>query len=84
MIKVIGGKIILHSKDDSFTYALEISNLNVSEGTSTSVSWVWVSEGDAIKVKESFDDILEAIEEYQNEKVNKVFITDPIIVNNQY
>ena len=72
MVQIKGGKIILHSKDSEYSYALDINTVNFSKNKNQSVTWAWFFEGDEIKVKESFDEILEAIKLFRlEEKLEK-------------
>ena len=64
MIRIIGGKIILHMFGNVGKCALEISQVNIflSDEDET-----WITDDNEldIHVKESFEDILNALEEYR-------------------
>ena len=64
MIEIKGNKIILEGTSGETRFALDINKLNVSENLGQ--CWVWTDGRDfeGMEVKESFDDILKAIDAY--------------------
>ena len=65
MIRIIGGKIILHSamnRKVKFAYPIDLLNLSNHDGN-VFVNCTGDDDQD-VNVKESFDDILEAISHY--------------------
>lgn len=64
MIEIKGGKIILHMAANVGKCALEISQINIFL-TDESETWITNDNELDIHVKESFDEILEAISHYK-------------------